>query len=250
MAGYSTREETSLRWRQIAMDAQRLSLRAMTEVLLSKPVLTYRPEAKAERGVQLSAADAIASLINFSALAFLGAQVMLARQALRETARAQRREWERQRKRSTLETYASGAQYEDKLKSALPWNDRNPEEMAKFFEEAWQDYSKLWPIREYLNYLDCVAVGVKQGVYDLDTVNMMQGGRIIDVAASYAPYIERIRQEIDRSTVYEDLEDLAELIRAQRQDPASIANAEVQRAITVRLYSAMARLLTGAKEHQ
>ena len=42
---------------------------------------------------------------------------------------------------------------------------------------------------------------------------MLQGKRIIDIMVSYAPYIESIRQELGRPTVYEDIEGLAELIK-------------------------------------
>ena len=72
-------------------------------------------------------------------------------------------------------------------------------------------------MREYLPHLEDIAFGVKQGVFDLETISLIEGSRIIDVVASYAPYIESVRQEIRRPTLYDDVEDLAELLKAHRQ---------------------------------
>jgi Domain of unknown function (DUF4760) len=178
----------------------------------------------------LSAFDTVTAGINLAALVFLGAQVMLARQAIKETADAQNKEWERQRKRSTLEALVSTAQYREELKAVLPWNDRDPKEMARFFEKYKDDHSKLWPVREYLNHLEDLAVGVKQGVFDLETIIMADGNRILDVVVSYGPHIERVRREIESPTVYNDIEDLAELIKAQRGEAGLTASQKVEHA--------------------
>jgi len=166
----------------------------------------------------VSTSETISAAINFAALVFLGAQVMLARRALGETAKAQQQEWERQRKKASIEASVSTARYREALKAVLPWNDRDPEEMAAFLKEVNGDHAKLYPVREYLNHLVDIAVGVKQGVFDLDTISMLEGGRIIDVVASYAPYIESVRQEVHRPRIYEDIEDLAELIKVHRHE--------------------------------
>jgi hypothetical protein len=47
--------------------------------------------------------------------------------------------------------------------------------MARFFRRSNGDYEKLMPVREYLNHLEDIAVGVKQGVFDLDTISMLEG---------------------------------------------------------------------------
>jgi Domain of unknown function (DUF4760) len=165
----------------------------------------------------VSTAETITAVINLAALAFLGAQVMLARQALKETAEAQQQEWERQRKKAAIEASVSTARYREALKAVLPWNDRDPEEMAVFFRDAEGDYERLAPVREYLNHVEDVAVGVKQGVFDFETISMLEGGRIVDVAASYAPYIKSVRQELSRPTLYNDIEDLAKRLKVYRQ---------------------------------
>jgi hypothetical protein len=172
-------------------------------------------------GVRVSTAEVITVAISFAGLVFLGVQVGLARQALKETAVAQQQEWERQRKKASIDAIVATSKYREALKAVLPWNDRDPEEMANFLKSAGGDHAKLMPIREYLNHLEDIAVGVKQGVFDLETISMLEGSHIIDVAASYAPYIESVRHELRRSTIYEGIEYLAKLIEKHYPDLCS-----------------------------
>lgn len=176
----------------------------------------------------MSTAETITAAINFAALVFLGAQVMLARRALREAAEAQQREWKRQRKKASIEASVSTAGYREALKAVLPWNDRDPKEVAAFLKEADGDHAKLSPVRGYLNHMEDIAVGIKQGVFDLETISMLEGGRIIDTVASYAPYIESVRQELRRPTIYDDIEDLAELLKAHRQGSPTVSNEDAE----------------------
>src|SRR5689334_17908215 len=136
----------------------------------------------------MSLAEVITTVINFAALVFLGGQVMFARQALKAAAVAQQQEWERQRKKASIDASVSTAKYREALKAVLPWNDRDREEVAAFLKKAAGNHAKLTPVREYLNHLNDIGVGVKQGVFDLDTIAMLEGSRIIDVVESYAPY--------------------------------------------------------------
>lgn len=171
----------------------------------------------------MSITDAITTAINFAALVFLGAQVMLARKALREAAEGQGREWDRQRRKATIDAIVTTAQYRESLKSTLPWNDRDLEAMAAFFEKVNGDHDRLAPVSGYLNHLDDLAVGVKQGVFDFETVSILEGNRLIDIAASYAPYIDSIRRELNRPTIWDDIDDLVELLKAARQGPITTA---------------------------
>lgn len=57
----------------------------------------------ARHGVRVSATEAITTAINLAALAFLGAQIMLARKALTDAGEGQRQEWERQCRKSSIE---------------------------------------------------------------------------------------------------------------------------------------------------
>jgi len=162
--------------------------------------------------------DIITTAISFAALVFLGAQVPLARKAINDASAGQEREWARQRRKAAIDVIVDTAPYRESLKSTVPWNDRDPESMAAFFERTKGDHEMLAPVREYLNHLEDLAVGVKQGVYDLETVSILEGSRLIDIVVSYSPYIESTRRELNRPTLWNDLDDLANLLKALRQE--------------------------------
>jgi hypothetical protein len=162
----------------------------------------------------MTTAGMVTAAISFAGLVFLGVQVLLARMALKETARAQRDETARLRKQAAIEMMVSTSEYRERLKADLPWNDRDPEVVATFVEEAKRDYLRLAPLREYLNHLEDLAVGTIHGVYDTEIVAILEGRRIIDAAISYRPYIEWIRETLDRPTIYSDIFDLAEIMKA------------------------------------
>jgi hypothetical protein len=166
--------------------------------------------------VLISTSETVGTVVNVAALLFVGAQVLLARQAIKESTKAQQREWDRLRKQATIEATITTAQYREALRASLPWNDRDPKAVAAFLTKIGDDRSKLMPISEYFNHLTDLAVGVKQGVFDLETLSMLEGGRIIDTAASFAPYFERARRETGRPSVYEDIDELVDMLKVQR----------------------------------
>lgn len=53
-----------------------------------------------------------------------------------------------------------------------------------------------------------------QGVFDLKTISMLQGSRIVDTVTNYTPYIKNIRQELRRPEIYSYLEALSQLLKA------------------------------------
>jgi hypothetical protein len=166
-------------------------------------------------------AEIITALINLAALIFVGAQVQLARRTLRESTRKQEQEWLRLRRQATIEMSASTEQYREELKAQLPWNDRDPKEVAAFLEERKGDHGRLTPVRAYLNHLEDLAVGVKAGVYDVEVISMLSGARIIATAASYAGYIQNIRLELDRPRTYECLDELVAQLKTLENEPAA-----------------------------
>lgn len=175
----------------------------------------------------MSAAETVTAVISLAALVFLGAQVMLARRALKETSKAQQAEWDRQCKKASIEVSISTARYREELKEFLPWNDRDPEEVASFLKVTNGDHEKLSPVRRYLNHMEDIAVGVKQGVFHLETISMLQGSRIIDTVANYEPYIKYVRQELRRPGIYMYLEELAERLKAYETTWSAVSEEEI-----------------------
>jgi Domain of unknown function (DUF4760) len=170
-------------------------------------------------GVRMSVTDIIATIataINFAALIFLGAQVMQARRAMDDAAKGQEQEWDRQRKKASLDALVATQEYRASLKASLPWNDRDPSNVAAFLEEAKEDHEKLALVRRYLNSLEDLAIGVKQGVYDLEIIYLSEGERITTTVENYQPYIQGIREELKSQLVYNEINDLANMLKAFR----------------------------------
>jgi hypothetical protein len=161
----------------------------------------------------MSVSEVIATTINIAGLVFLGAQVMLARKAMDDTAKGQEQEWDRQRKKTTLDALLATQEYRASLKARLPWNDRDPSNVAAFLEEAKEDHEKLALVRRYLNSLEDIGIGVKQGVYDLEIIWLSEGERIITTVENYQPYIQGIREELKSQMVYNELSDLADMLK-------------------------------------
>lgn len=160
--------------------------------------------------------DVTSAAINFTALIFVGAQVLFARRAIREATASQQREWNRLRRQATIDLSVTTAPYREKLKSVLPWNDRDPAIVAQFLSGLGNDPVKMTPVRQYFNHLTDVAVGIKMDVYDLETLFLLEGSRIIDTAASFKPYIDTVRRELGRPSIYEDVEELAAMLKELR----------------------------------
>lgn len=216
--GYANNPGERERMIQLKAGAVIMNMADLALAICAKPLLAK--ESRSALGARMSIGDVITTVINFAALVFLGAQVMLARNALKETAKGQAQEWERQRRKSTLDALVATSRYRESLKAVLPWNDRDPEVVAEFLKTANGNHQKLGPLRAYLNHLEDLAVGVKRNIFDLETIDISEGSRIIDTVACYAPYIESIRRELDRPTTYSEIEGLAEMLRRLRLQSA------------------------------
>jgi hypothetical protein len=159
---------------------------------------------------------AVTTAVNVIALGFVGVQIRYAARQTKRAAQDQEAEHLRQRRRDTVEAVRATTQYRERLKAPLPWNDRDGIQVKKFLDEAEGDPAKLVSIRAYLDYLEMLAVGVNEGVFDLPTLSRSSGGRILAVADNYTEYIERRRKELGSATLYAELEQLAASIREYR----------------------------------
>lgn len=172
----------------------------------------------------LKTSEWVAAAINMAALVFVGLQVLLARRSQIQADQGQREEWARLRMQATIEVAMSTARYRESLASILPFNDRDPQIVADFLNEVDGDPEKLTAMRQYMNHLTELAVGVKKGVFDLDTLSMLAGSRIIRTVDSFAPYIAWVRSELDAQEIYKDIEQLSEMLRRHRGEPYRLAS--------------------------
>jgi len=159
----------------------------------------------------------VAAVINLGALVFVGVQVRHVISESRRNASNQELERVRQRKRDTIDAVMATAQHHADLKAVLPWNDRDQEVVKRFLEEIEADDSKRNVVRKYLDYIELVAVGVMEDVFDLETVTRLSGERFIAVAKNYLPYMERRRRELNSPSLYVEIEVMADLIRAHQK---------------------------------
>jgi hypothetical protein len=156
----------------------------------------------------------VTAIGGLGSLIFVGVQLRRGAIETRNAALAEEKERLRQRKRQTIEAVAATARYRQEMKTALPWNDRDAATVRAFLDEAENDDKARSAIRAYLDYLEMLAVGVNEGVLDVDTLARIHGGRIVAIAANYAGYIDRRREEMGSVTLYSELELLADSIRA------------------------------------
>jgi hypothetical protein len=163
----------------------------------------------------------VTAILGLGSLIFVGIQVRRGATETRHAALAEEAERLRQRKRETINAVAATAKYRQEMKSALPWNDRDAATVKAFLAEAENDDKARHAVRAYLDYVEMLAAGVNEGVFDLSTLARMQGGRIVAIAANYSDYIDRRRGELNSPTLYSELTALAEEISRTRQQPGS-----------------------------
>lgn len=98
-------------------------------------------------GLVIAAAGVLVSMVG---LIFVGVQVRRAAAASRRAAVEQELERERLRRKETIEAVTATSQHREKLKGALPWNDRDSVRVKAFLEKiegnkrAWLPCEPTW----------------------------------------------------------------------------------------------------------
>ncbi|MFB9686127.1 DUF4760 domain-containing protein [Amycolatopsis plumensis] len=152
---------------------------------------------------------------------------MQVRHAARESLRADRNledERRRQRKKDTIDAMVSSSRQWEEFRMALPWNDRDKENVQAYLQHIERKPAARAPVRNYLDFLEVVAVGVNSGVFDIDTVSRMVDGRILAVTENYMPYINLRRDELRSPSLYSELEVMARSTRNHRDRESASAN--------------------------
>ncbi len=151
------------------------------------------------------------------AVFFVGGQVRHATKQAQSAAAAQEHEWERQRRRATVDFFTFAADRNWKLKQAEPFLSRDSEKAREFIQQAYTDRKVELSIVAYFDFLDTLGVGVAQEVFDLKTLDMICGTRILAMFQNYAEYIAYKRQAI-HPDVWRDLDHLVEAITTLRRN--------------------------------
>jgi hypothetical protein len=160
--------------------------------------------------------QATGSLLTIVGLVFVALQI---RQARQEASLAHEREQqgrERSRRQATLE-YARETldrRYTNWTSLADDFDGTAIHEMLDECK-AKLDTPMLAIVMEYLGLLETLCLGIGMDIYDVETVHMLYGGRIIAVAENYSAFIAERRKATRRPLMYVGLEVQAEAFRAR-----------------------------------
>lgn len=135
-----------------------------------------------------------------TAVATAGGSILVVGQLGRAIRQAHKRN-ERQRRENTITIYLETLDSRRRIKGEELPDDRDEEAIAAFIAELIEAEkegrereeriaSRRHALTQYLNFWEAVALGVEQGVFDLDTLNKQAGGHIASLWCNYQPWVE------------------------------------------------------------
>lgn len=111
------------------------------------------------------------------------------------------------RRQETLRLYSSTQDSRRTSKIGLP-RDSDSVAVTAFTEKAMKDEQHRLAIRDYLNYWEEIATGVRFGVFDADVLHALVGPRLVSIFQNYRAHIDWIRSSGSPSTFMVELENL------------------------------------------
>lgn len=163
------------------------------------------------------ATSAIGIAINGFGLVFVATQVALARRQIRIGVDQSQKEDLRLRRQSTIDFYMATLDRVSQWRAALPddWDKTSIHAYTdKAYKRGGEGARKL--LASYLGYLEGLAVAIRSGIYDMETLNSIAGSRIINVSDNYQAFFDRRREEAGTNHAYENIEWLAAQLRELR----------------------------------
>ncbi len=143
---------------------------------------------------------------------------------IRAASIGQERDHVRQKKQATLDAYVGSLDFRNTVWSKLP-NDRQIDAVRAFCPDPEDDkHPNFEPIVHYLNYLENIAVGVHESIYDLNVVSRLLGERIVCAWHAYEPFIVGRRAVFGSKTLWVEFEHLAIAIKAALTEPANASS--------------------------
>jgi hypothetical protein len=111
------------------------------------------------------------------------------------------------RRQETLRLYSATHDSRHPSKLGLP-RDSDADAIASFCERATTDEGCRLAIRDYLNYWEEIATGVRFGVLDANVLRALVGPRLVSIFTNYRPHIDWIRESGRPSTFMVELEQM------------------------------------------
>lgn len=163
--------------------------------------------------VVIGAAGVVINLILFIMFAL---QLRALRRQIAVAEEATRLDHDRRRKQATLDFYTATLEKRAALRDLLPY-DRDADAIRDLIRDIKsEDDGRGKEITNYLSLFEGLAAGVNSGVYDLDTIERVAGGRIRAIAHNYKSWIDSRRAMFDNPNLYEELDHLAGQLEARR----------------------------------
>lgn len=95
------------------------------------------------------------------------------------------------------------------MKRIIALHDASDANMRSFAKKDMIDSDESREILYVLNHFEYIAIGIDSGIYDEKMFKRASHGTIMGVYDRSRPFIEAIRVEQSRPTVYQELESLA-----------------------------------------
>lgn len=111
------------------------------------------------------------------------------------------------RRQETLRLYSATQDSRRTSNVGLP-RDSDADGIAAFVATAMTDETHRLAIRDYLNYWETIATGVRFGVLDADVLRALVGPRLVSVFDNYRSHIDWIRSSGNPSNFMVELERL------------------------------------------
>lgn len=178
-----------------------LSLMIIGLWVLSWILITYNVAEWSNRGTFGDMFGAVNSL--FSGLALIGITYSIYLQI-----EATQKDHDRRKKQSTIEYLNSISPIYRDLKNAI-LKEFGDEYITKDnIEKIMVDKEKRQMVRDYLNGIENMCVGVNTGVFDIDLMYRLIGSRVIKTYRNFHLYIKSIQDK--NPTVYSELVHIAQ----------------------------------------
>jgi hypothetical protein len=137
-------------------------------------------------------------------LGFLAWQVQFARKVQEFATRQAKDEFDQLKRRATMDFIAGTMTRLEQLYDLLP-PARSPDEV-KFVANAMTKGSpEFLAVRNYLNYLEVIAVAVNNEIFDKETVQRSIGGRMRRALHTYEGWIKQEQDHIHETRLYLEL---------------------------------------------
>lgn len=148
----------------------------------------------------------------------LARQVDDARQAINSSTLETEQENKRKRERATIQFIAATMAKLDETYDQVPASGSDA--IAAFIDKAAvRESAEFRALRNYLNYIEDLSVGINLGVFDPEILNRTIGPRMLRAWDAYEAWILKERNDLGFPSLFSDLENCSKVIRELRATP-------------------------------